>query len=162
MKYKQKAILCLTTIVLVMAGFFGGGLLTKHIMAQPDGPVSVPPIINYQGTLLDPSTGRPVSDGGYELVFRIYASESGGDTLWEETQNVTVTSGVFSALLGNVEPLTTSLFSSPETYLGVKVGEDEEMVPRQMLASVPYAFQAENAQHAVEADNAQAQKGEFR
>ncbi|MFC1965270.1 hypothetical protein ACFLWG_04665 [Chloroflexota bacterium] len=148
MKYKQKVIVSLVAIVFLLGGFIGGNLLTRQIAASPDGPDSVPPVVHYQGTLVNPFTEIPVPDGEYEFTFGIYATETGVSSLWNEEQTVTVENGVFSVLLGAVNPLTTDLFSNSERYLGVQVGDDEEMVPRQVLASVPYAFQAENALNA--------------
>lgn len=142
-KMKRKVILSLAVVVLLLVSLVAGGLLTKFALAEPD--TSIPPLINYQGTLLDPATGNPVADGQYEFVFSIYDSDTGGTTLWQETQPVTVQNGFFSVLLGNYTTLSVSVFDGIPRYLGIKVGADEEMTPRQLLASVPYAFQAENA-----------------
>jgi microcystin-dependent protein len=54
---------------------------------------------------------------------------------------VTVNSGHFSVVLGNITPIEPSIFKG-DTYLGMKVGSANEMVPRQKLTSVPYAMTA--------------------
>jgi len=146
MSKKLKSILAIAVVAALAIGFAWGSLISTT-SAQPDEPESIPSVINYQGTLLEPDTGFPVGDGEYTFVFSIHASAT-GDPLWQETQIVSVGGGLFSVLLGSVNPLTDDLFSDSERYLGVKVGDNEEMSPRQQLASVPYAFQAEEAEHA--------------
>jgi hypothetical protein len=108
---------------------------------------TVPQLINYQGTLTDTS-GNPVPDGQYGVVFNIYDVSTGGTALWTETWNntttpVTTIKGNFSVLLGAHNPIPTSFFNDHSaTYLGIKVGNDSEMLPRQRIASVAYAFTA--------------------
>jgi hypothetical protein len=104
---------------------------------------AVPQVINYQGELSD-SSGNPVN-GDVSVVFAIYNAPAGGDVLWSETQTVTVADGVFNVLLGVQNALSADVFDHGDTYLGVKVDTDAEMSPRQLLASVPYAFAAEKA-----------------
>jgi trimeric autotransporter adhesin len=83
-------------------------------------------------------------------VFSVYAAEIGGSPLWQETQNVTIyPDGHYSLLLGSTrnEGLPMELFASGEPrWLGVQFqrpGEEEQ--PRVLLASVPYALKAEDA-----------------
>ena len=54
---------------------------------------TVPPVLNYQGFLVD-SLGAPLNSMGISVRFRIYDAEVGGTSLWEETQMVAVTHGV--------------------------------------------------------------------
>jgi hypothetical protein len=109
---------------------------------------TVPTIINYQGTLTDTS-GNPVPNGQYGVVFSIYDVSTGGTALWTETWNsgttpITTIGGDFGVLLGTHNPIPASFFADhPLTYLGIKVGSDSEMTPRQKIASVGYAFKAE-------------------
>jgi len=101
----------------------------------------VPGQINYQGRLTD-TLGNPVSDGNYDMEFALYDTDSVETALWSEQQSVWVSDGIYNVVLGQPDnELTADLFSTP-LYLGVKVGDDEEMIPRQMLTSVPFAFQA--------------------
>lgn len=108
----------------------------------------IPKIINYQGKLTDTS-GNLVPDGQYGIVFSIYDVSTGGTALWSETWNssttpITIINGEFSVLLGTHNPIPASFFNDhPNTYLGIKVGSDSEMTPRQKIASVGYAFKAE-------------------
>ena len=140
---RKKVFLSLAIVVTLVVGGVAGGLLNGVILGEPGG--SVPTLINYQGTLLNQSTGDPVPDGQYSIVFSIHSNSTGGSHLWQETQSATVHDGLFSVMLGNVTPLAASLFDGSPRYLGIKVEADAEMTPRQLLASVPYAFHAENA-----------------
>lgn len=100
----------------------------------------IPKTINYQGNFSDGS-GQPFT-GTRQVVFSLYEAASGGMALWTETiAAVTVTSGRFSVVLGNITPIEPSIFKG-DTYLGIKVGTANEMVPRQKLTSVPYAMTA--------------------
>ena len=100
---------------------------------------AVPREINYQGILAD-SDGNSVPDGDYEMSFAIYDVSTGGDSLWDEDQTVTVTNGIYNVILGH-SPFPTDLFNR-DLYLGVTVGTDAEMIPRQKLTSTPFAMKA--------------------
>lgn len=108
----------------------------------------VPPAITQQGRILD-SEGNAV-DGTVTIVFTLYddpsASEE-GNILWEESQDITLDEGYFSTRLGELgaNPFPDDAFDGSVRYLGVKVGGDDEMTPRQEIASVPYALIANDA-----------------
>ncbi len=106
----------------------------------------IPHSINYQGKLTDPS-GSPVSDGTHSVTFRIYDVQAGGSPLWYETQYITTEKGLFSTQIGATKDLTLT-FDVPY-YLGIKVGSDSEMTPRQTLSSSAYAFRAKTAEEAL-------------
>jgi microcystin-dependent protein len=99
----------------------------------------VPNTLNYQGTLTN-NTGEPVT-GSKTIVFKLYNVVSGGTALWTETKTVTVTNGNFSVVLGSTTPLTADKFTG-DTWIGIKVGTDAEMAPRQKLTSVAYALKS--------------------
>ena len=101
----------------------------------------VPPRMSYQGVLKE-AGGRGVPDGDYDLTFRLYDTEVGGTPIWTETQTVEVTDGIFSAVLGTVNPLGLS-FDRPY-WLGVAVGEEAELTPRTELTAAPYSFYAKS------------------
>lgn len=102
---------------------------------------ALPNTLNFQGKLLDPATNAP-KDGTFSIAFRIY--DGAGNVLWgPETHGaVAVTNGVFSVQLGSIVSLTPQVFSNGDTRLGVTVGADSEMSPRQQLVMSPYAFTA--------------------
>ncbi len=108
------------------------------LMASASGNADVPTTMNYQGRLLN-SGSNPVPDGLYTLVFTIYDAASGGISRWTETRPVLTTGGLFSVLLGTVNPLNEAVFNPPPCYLGIKVGSDPELTPRVLLGAVPYS-----------------------
>ncbi|HLD01486.1 MAG TPA: site-specific integrase, partial [Patescibacteria group bacterium] len=125
-------------------------------------------ILSYQQRLTD-AFDNPITAGS-ELRFIIYndLSASGAARLWEEVRSVNPDSdGIFSVLLG-YNPATNSNAalcnggSSPaspatgtcgipqsifadndEVFLGVTVENDTELAPRQQIATVAYATNAE-------------------
>lgn len=106
---------------------------------------AVPPMINYQGKLMQPS-GVPVPDNTYSMTFAIYGVPTGGTALWSETNpSVQVKGGLFSVLLGSVTNLPANIFDNENRWFGVTVGTDPEMTPRQKIASVAFAQKAASA-----------------
>jgi hypothetical protein len=95
--------------------------------------------MNYQGYLTT-AGDEPVS-GNVAMTFSLYSAASGGAALWSEIQSVAVTDGIYSVVLGKGTPLNPSHFVDP-LYLGVKVGADSEMTPRQQLTSAAFAINA--------------------
>jgi hypothetical protein len=111
---------------------------------------ALPQTINYQGYLRS-TDGTPVS-GAVNVVFSLYTATSGGSPLWTETRSITLANGVYSVQLGsgNGTALLPTLFTNDTLYLGVKVGSDAEMTPRQQLTMAPYAFRAGTADSVAE------------
>ena len=109
----------------------------------------VPQVINYQGRLTD-SDGFIVADDDYEMVFSIYESPSDVDFLWSSgPQVVTVLEGLFNYQLGSAVPLPDDLFFNDSLrYLGIRIGDDPEIIPRSKLTSVAYSY------HALRSDTA--------
>jgi len=108
---------------------------------------AVPQIINYQGSLSD-SGGTPVN-ATLNITFTLYDVVSGpGTTLWQETQSVDVTNGVFNVQLGADagNPLTSSILNDP-LYLGVQVDTDAEMTPRQRISSAAFAIRSQTVEN---------------
>jgi hypothetical protein len=126
------------------------GLLTKCGMTDY-AYAEIPHLINYQGRLTD-KEGKPVTDGTYQIIFRIFDAATAGNLLWEETHSsVLIQKGIFSILLGSVTNLNLA-FDKPY-YLEIKVG-NEVMNPRQQIASAAYAIRAEKACLAESAEKA--------
>ena len=97
----------------------------------------IPKTMNYQGYLKN-SSGEQINDT-ITIKFSIWDVETGGQAaLWTETLSVEVENGIYSVILGQNTPLNLP-FDVPY-YLGITVGTDEEMTPRQPLGSVPYAL----------------------
>ncbi|MGE5693570.1 MAG: hypothetical protein ACM3YF_07315 [Candidatus Zixiibacteriota bacterium] len=115
--------------------FFG---LLIVLLFYSSGLAAVPDLVNFQGVLRD-TAGNPVADGSYSVTFRLYDTPIGGGLVWEETQSVTTSDGLFNVLLGSIQSLEETLFNSPDRYLAVRVGTDPETTPRTRLVTVPYS-----------------------
>lgn len=114
---------------------------------------TVPSIVSYQGILRD-AEGNPLS-GIHQMRFRIYADVTAPTTeaLWtEEHSQVTVRDGQFTVLLGDLEPIPAAIFQSADRFIGITVDAQDEMVPRQRFAAVPYAMAAAGATYLTAPD----------
>jgi hypothetical protein len=113
---------------------------------------TIPTAFSYQGTLRDAS-GNLVN-GTVNLSLRLYGVVTGGNPLYsEDFANVNVRSGLFTVIVGDAQVLPASVFNTFPLYIGIKVNNDAEMLPRQRMHPVPYAMQSSSAQNAVTADN---------
>ena len=96
--------------------------------------------IPYPGRLND-ADGHPVIDGKYTFAFDLYDSQTGGQSLWVEVQEgITVKDGLFSILLGSLNPLPRILLDGRELWLSTSVrgaGEVQftALEPRQPLGT---------------------------
>ena len=107
----------------------------------------VPQKISYQGYITH-ADGSLVSDGSYDVKFRLFQANEGGDALWEESQSLTIGSGLISATLGNSIALN---FSESMHFLEIEIN-GEVLTPRQELTTVFFAFHAESAVNAATAN----------
>ena len=115
-------------IVMAVSLIVGGGSWAQ---------AAIPQTVAFQGKLTD-ATGQPMN-GAVTVTFRLYDAATGGIKLWEETQTVTASSGLFSTALGRTTPLTLA-FDRPY-WIELQVGA-ELLSPRQPLLTSPYAFRA--------------------
>jgi hypothetical protein len=112
----------------------------------------VPGLINYQGSLTN--AYGVAMDTTVSMTFVIYPDSLALDGIWAETQPaVAVNAGIFNVLLGRVNALSADVFNETSRWLGVQVGDDPELGPRQRIVSVGYAFQAAEAETAAYAKN---------
>jgi site-specific recombinase XerD len=110
---------------------------------------SAPPrILSFQGKLTD-SSENPITVET-KVLFSLYDDEnaSSAGALWQETDAITPDSdGIFSILLGKVNPIPDTLFSqNSRLFLGITVGDSSELKPRQEIATVPFASNSETLQ----------------
>ncbi len=104
---------------------------------------AVPGTLTEQGRLFD-ENGDPIS-GDLVIEFNLYAEATEGTALWTESHNVTIEDGYFSVQLGSDEAFPAGAFDGTARFLGITVGTDTEMSPRQEVSSVPYALHAGTA-----------------
>jgi|GEM_PF-2423177 len=116
------------------------------------GPAAaVPQTVPLSGTLTDDNGA--VENGTVTLQLKVYDALTGGNVVFEESQNVQVQNGNFTVYLGMSSTLDLTVFAdNDELYLGITVDDDEEMSPRFPLATVPYAAHAASADDALTLD----------
>ena len=160
-------------VLLVFAAVIGVGFYVSFIQKTGQGlAAGAAPlrILSFQGRLTD-TNDNPFT-GTKNVRFIIYnsASATGSARLWEEVRSVSLDSdGIFSVLLGSdgsggqaalcngnnppSSPATGScgimqtLFSNNnQLWLGVTIENTPELTPRQQLATVSYASNAETLQ----------------
>src|ERR1700736_5423886 len=135
--------------VLVFLGLFGiTALHAQSTQPTTTTMTAVPRLVRVNSGFHPTNGSAPAALESATLA--IYAEETGGTALWQERENVSVdTDGHYSVLLGSTrnEGLPPELFASGEPrWLGVQFqrpGEAEQ--PRALLASVPYALKAADA-----------------
>ncbi len=109
---------------------------------------TVPTKIAFQGRLTD-AGGAPLT-GTYSITFKIFDAPLLGTMLWNETQSLVVTDGLFSANLGSHAPIDPSLLFNPNNptedglrYLETQLaGQLMPMTPRSQLVCSPFALVA--------------------
>jgi hypothetical protein len=110
----------------------------------------IPRTMSYQGVLTD-SAGNPSPDGSHQFTFRIYDHPTTpGGPLWEESHTgVTVTHGGFGVILGasTSSPHPLNLPFDEPYFLGISVDGGPELLPRVVLASVPYSLRAASVEN---------------
>ena len=103
--------------------------------------LSIPTTLNYQGHLREPDGS--LTTGTYTITARIYSTASGGSALYTTTlPGVTVRDGLFNIVLGDAPALPESVFVNAPLYIGISLNGQAELIPRQRLHAVPWAFQA--------------------
>ncbi len=130
----------------IFAGFLAITLVASIFVVGISGvQAAINKEINYQGKLTGASNVA-VADGTYAMEFKLYTQLSGGVAVWTETltgsNEVTVTNGLFSVMLGSTTPFTGVDFNQT-LYLGVNIESDGEMSPRKIIGAVPAAFVAD-------------------
>lgn len=106
----------------------------------------IPELLNYQGVLKN-ADGELVEDGDYAINFKLFQVPAGGTHVWQESQVVHTTNGVFHAVLGVNS--TIGDFPSENAYLGISINGGAELTPRKQIVSVGYAFESRNANFAL-------------
>ncbi len=107
---------------------------------------AVPNVFSYQGKLSN-SSGA-VTNGIYQMVFRLFSQELSGEARWSETNQVRVTEGVFATLLGQSSALSADVMEDA-AFLEVEVNNGI-LSPRTKLASTPFALRAATAERLPE------------
>jgi len=144
----------LAILVIFMAGlgfgiynaFFIEPKLKQPVLAAL--PTAPPRILSFQGRLTD-DNDNPI-DSLTALRFAIYDDEiaTGAALLWQEIDSVDPDAdGIFNIYLGQNTAIPATLFTeNASLWLGVTVETTPELEPRQRIATVAYAANAETLQ----------------
>ncbi|MDD3486968.1 MAG: tail fiber domain-containing protein [Candidatus Moranbacteria bacterium] len=128
---------------LVLAAETGDQILEAH-----------PGDIEISAYLMD-SQNKELTNGEYDVRFSIYTADrtesdpypsdtDAGTRIWEETRKVAVENGLLDVYLGEANPLPNLNFAAENYFVGIRVGEDAEMIPRKRIGAVPLARTAMN------------------
>ena len=129
---------------------FGGIIFTLFFSSQTlIAQAAINEQIAFYGTLQDTLGTNLV--GTYDMVFRFYDAPSGGTLLDISTHTVAngnpvvVSAGEFRVQLGSGtgNALNGLNFNTDNIYIGLTIGSDSEMIPRERLSAAPYAFNAD-------------------
>jgi hypothetical protein len=129
-------------VALVLAGAVGLALAQEpegNDDVLPQGEVGAAAALNdvipIQGRLTD-NHGNPIN-GTRTVVLTLYDASSGGNVLCTDTDNVQAVNGLFNF---SMDYCTAADLNGRAVWLGIKVGGDAEMTPRQEIFAVPYAW----------------------
>src|SRR3989338_2228777 len=148
--YLHLAILVLFSAALAVFGYNQIFKEAQIGQAFPQAPSPTTPnrYLSFQARLTD-SSDNPITTPT-DMRFLIYNAEtaSGSAKLWEELRYIDPDQdGIFSVNLGTQTAIASSIFTeNANLWLGVTVETDAEATPRQRIATVGYALNAETLQ----------------
>jgi hypothetical protein len=70
------------------------------------------------------------------------ATGSGATVVWTSVLYVNFDDGKYSVQLGDETPFPTDAFMSESEVLGIKISDDDELLPRMTLNSIPYSIRS--------------------
>ncbi len=104
-------------------------------VSRPEETSAVASVIPIQGQLTDDS-GNPI-DGSRVITFSLYPQSWATTPVCQDDDNVDVNNGLFSA---EMDFCTSSDIDGKRLYMGIEVEGDDEMIPRQAIYPIPYAY----------------------
>ncbi|MBI4004691.1 site-specific integrase, partial [Candidatus Roizmanbacteria bacterium] len=135
------------SILLIFMAFLGAAVFNQFFkktnlipsLAYPSTPVKGSRILSFQGRLTD-SLGNPITTAT-NVTFKLYNGKASTDHLYTSGAcSITPDpDGVISVLIGKDcgNEIGSNVFTeSPNMWLGIMVGSDSEMTPRQQIATV--------------------------
>ncbi len=112
---------------------------STEAIVNPAAAIAAGTVFSYQGQLTNAS-GNPITNASLPMTFRLFTVSTGGTVCWNENQTISVQNGQFNVLLGKTTAIPLACLEG-STYLEISVN-GETLSPREFLASVPYAIQA--------------------
>lgn len=117
-------------------------MLAAVLLMLPHAGICISTDVSYQGKLTD-SSGQPLPDGTYSLVFKLYGTETSATPYYTSSPvSVTTRGGIFSTGL-SLPSYYIDLYSNNlwiETVI-----DSQPLSPRNKLHTVPYAMRATRA-----------------
>lgn len=127
-----------TSIGFSIYNIFTGGPATTVLASESQGAARV---LAFRGQLED-SSGLPINTQT-PVRFTLYnnPTASGSALLWQDTFAVNPDeNGTFTVYLGKNAPLTQDIFTkNSSVFLGISIGTDDELKPRQQIANIDQA-----------------------
>ena len=149
--WRTYLLLAFIALFFTALGVFGYRQFKKDVIlsqAYPSSPVTPNRQLSFQGRLVD-SSGTPITTAT-NFQFKLYDAETNGTQLYD-TGTCSITpdqDGVFSVQIGKDcgSAIPSSVFTeNSDVWLEVTVGS-ETLSPRQQIATVAYALNAETIQ----------------
>ncbi|NTW88323.1 MAG: hypothetical protein HGB26_04190 [Desulfobulbaceae bacterium] len=120
-----------------------GGIISALLMFIGFNPTFAPnalalitnDVVEVQGRLTD-ADGKPVNNA-VTVTVSIYDVSTGGTARCTDSDSVTPVNGLFTMPM---DYCTAADFNGDQLFMGIKVGADAEMTPRQEIYAVPYAW----------------------
>ncbi|GIW64535.1 MAG: hypothetical protein KatS3mg092_0468 [Patescibacteria group bacterium] len=153
-------------IILIFVATLGAGIYNQFFnksektFAYPLAPTTrAGRILSFQGRLTD-TLGNPITTAT-NVTFRLYNTPTGGTALYTAGACAITPNqdGIFNVLIGGSgytptppqevcgTEIPASIFTeNANIYMGITVASDAEMTPRQQIANVGYAINAETLQ----------------
>ncbi len=129
----------------VVFDYFKPEKQTPTLAALPSAPSR---ILSFQGRLTDASDNPITTQTTLRMGIYNSLTASGSALLWQEVVSPTPDQdGIFNVILGKNTSIPQSLFAENSAlWLGVTVGKTSELTPRQQIATVAFAVNAETLQ----------------
>jgi len=89
-------------------------------------------------------------EGDHALLFRLHDDSEDGSVVWEESIDVTFSSGYYSVTLGADEegnPIDVDVLGQHPLFLDLAIDGGAAMAPRHEVLSVPYAMMADTCEN---------------